>query len=283
MVIYMERDVKCFKDIGCISSIGIGTWGIGGGYWTQDYSNDKLWIEVIRRAIELGVNLIDTAEMYGGGHSEEIVGIAVKGFKRENVVIVTKVWPTNASYENVLKSAKASMNRLGTYIDIYLLHWPSESVPICETIKAFEKLVDDGAIRFFGLSNFNVKGIEEARSCCRKYDVHVIQNHYSLLHRDDEESVIPYTAREGMMYMAYSPLERGALARDPYLKEIGEKYGKTATQVALNWLISIENVVPIPKAGNVKHLEENVGAMGWRLSKEDWLEISRRFSRKVYL
>jgi len=276
----LPRDTKCFKHVGCVSALGMGTWGIGGGYWTPDYSKDSEWIRVLRLGIELGMTLIDTAEMYGGGHSEEIVGRAIKGFNRDEVFIVTKVWPTNASYDNVIKSANASMKRLGTYIDLYLLHWPSDVVPICETIKAFEKLVDDGVIRFYGLSNFSVRGIEEARNCNKKYDVVAVENHYSLLHRDDEEDVIPYVQREGLLYLAYTPLEHGALAKDPFLAEIGKKYGKTAAQVALNWLISVDNVVPIPKAERVEHVKENAGAMGWRLSRDDWLAISNRFSRK---
>lgn len=273
----MVRDVKCFSKIGCVSSLGMGTWGIGGGYWTPDYSMDREWVETLKTGIELGMTLIDTAEMYGGGHAEEIVGIAIKGFNREDLFIVSKVWPTNASYENVLKSAIASSKRLGTYIDLYLLHWPSDAAPICETIKAFEKLVDDGVIRFYGLSNFTVKGIEEARSCSKKYDVAAIQNHFSLLHRDDEKDVIPYAQREGIMYMAYTPLEKGELARNSILANIGKRYGKTAAQVALNWLVCIDNVVPIPKASRIEHVKENAGAMGWRLSKDDWLEISRLF------
>jgi len=221
----MVRDVKCYNKIGCVSSLGMGTWGIGGGYWSPDYSMDKEWVEALRTGIQLGMTLIDTAEMYGGGHAEEIVGAAIKGFKREDLFIVSKVWPTNAAYENVLRSATASSKRLGTYIDLYLLHWPSDIAPVCETIRAFEKLVDSGVIRFYGLSNFSLKGIEEARTCAKK----------------------------------------------------------SASQVALNWLICIDNVVPIPKASNIDHVKENAGAMGWRLSKEDWLEISRLFGSKEKL
>jgi len=276
----LVRDVKCFSKVGCVSAIGMGTWGIGGGYWVPDYSKDVEWVEVLKTGVFLGITFIDTAEMYGGGHSEELVGMAIKGFSRDEVFIVSKVWPTNASYDNVLKSAYASVKRIGTYIDLYLLHWPSDVAPICETVKAFEKLVDEGIIRFYGLSNFGVRGIEEARSCSKKYDVVAIENHYSLLHRDDEDSVIPYAQREGLIYIAYTPLERGELARSRLLADIGGRYGKTAAQVALNWLVCIDNVVPIPKAGSVEHVKENAGAMGWRLAKEDWLEISRRFSKK---
>jgi diketogulonate reductase-like aldo/keto reductase len=276
----MVRDVKCFNKIGCVSALGMGTWGIGGGYWIPDYTKDAEWIEVLKTGLLLGMSLIDTAEMYGGGHSEELVGMAIRGFRRDDVFIVTKVWPINASYDSVIKAAHASVKRLGTYIDLYLLHWPSDTVPICETISAFEKLVDEGVIRFYGLSNFGVRGIEEARSCSKKYDVVAIENHYSLLHRDDEDSVIPYSQREGLVYIAYTPLEKGELARNKFLAEMGSKYGKTAAQVALNWLICIDNVVPIPKAGSIEHVKENAGAMGWRLTKEDWLTISKKFSRK---
>ncbi len=273
----MSSDKKCFRNIGCVSSLGMGTWDIGGGFWTPDYSRDKESIKALKKGLELGLTLIDTAEMYGGGHSEELVGLAIRGFPRDNVFVVTKVWPTNASYDSVLRSARASMNRLGTYIDLYLLHWPSENVPICETIKAFEKLVDNGVIRFYGVSNFNVNQIEEARYCSKKYDVVAVQNRFSLFYRNDERDVIPYAKREGLLYMAYTPIEKGVVAREEFLKRIGEKYGKTPVQVALNWLISIDPVVPIPKASKIHHIEENAGALGWRLSREDWEAISNRY------
>ncbi|MGC9149013.1 MAG: aldo/keto reductase [Sulfolobales archaeon] len=275
----MNSDKKCFRKIGCVSSLGMGTWDIGGGFWTPDYSRDKESVEALKRGIELGLKLIDTAEMYGGGHSEELVGVAIKSFDREELFIVTKVWPINASYDSVLRSARASMNRLGTYIDLYLLHWPSENVPICETIKAFEKLADEGVIRFYGVSNFNVKQIEDARYCSKRYDVVAVQNRFSLFYRHDEKDVIPYAKREGLLYMAYTPIEKGAVAREDFLRRIGEKYGKTPIQVALNWLMSIDPVVPIPKASKIQHIEENAGAMGWRLSKEDWVAISNRYRR----
>ncbi|MGC9169204.1 MAG: aldo/keto reductase [Thermoproteus sp.] len=273
----MARDVKCVKSVGCVSAVGMGTWGMGGGFWTADYSNDEGWVEALKLGIELGMTLIDTAEMYGGGHSEELVGRAAKGFKRDELFIVTKVWPNHAKYDDALRSVEASVRRLGTYADLVLLHWPSDSVPICETVKAFEEAIDKGYARFWGLSNFNVKGIEEARSCAKKYDVAAVENRYSLKYRADERSVIPYAEREGLLYLAYTPIEKGVLAHDQLLSEIGRKYGKTAVQVALNWYIGLGTVVPIPKAGNKDHVRENAGAMGWRLSRDDWEAISRHF------
>ncbi len=125
-----------------------------------------------------------------------------------------------------MRSATASSKRLRTYIDLYLLHWPSDVAPVCETIRAFEKLVDSGVTRFYGLSNFSLKSIEEARTCAKKYDIVAIQIHFSLLHRDDKRDFIPYVRRENLLYMAYTPLEKGQLARNPSLRVLGGNMGR---------------------------------------------------------
>lgn len=261
-------DIKFFKKLGrSVPSLGLGTWKMG-----ETRSLDDVSVAALRRGIELGAKMIDTAEAYANGRSEELVGRAIKDFDRNELFIVTKVWPTHAGYEDVLKAAKASSKRLGTYIDLYLLHWPSK-FPICETMRAMEELVKSGLVRRIGLSNFDVKGIEEARKCLKSTDIAAIQNRFSPVYRKDYHSVIPYAQREGMMYMAYTPIEKGALAKRDLLKNIGLKYGKTPIQVALNWLMCIEPVVPIPKASRMEHVEENVGAMGWRLHEEDFNEI----------
>ncbi len=273
-------DKKKFKYF-TISSLAFGTWRIGGGYWYADHSRDKEWINAIRKAIELGITTIDTAEMYGNGHAEELVGEAIKGLKRDELFIVSKVWPSHADYDDVINSANKSAKRLGTYIDLYLLHSPSR-VPICKTIKAFEKLVDDGIIRFFGLSNFDVEGIEKAKECVSKYEIVAIQNHYSLLSRGDERKALAYAENNGMLYMAYTPLENGILSRNEFLANVGKKYNKSATQVALNWYICRNSLLPIVKASKVEHVEENAGAMGWRLSDEDWKAIDEHFRERSY-
>ncbi|ABL78344.1 aldo/keto reductase [Thermofilum pendens] len=272
-------DLKYFKKLGrSLPSLGMGTWGIGGGYWSPDTSGDAEWVSALRRGLELGMTLIDTAEMYGGGHSEEVVGEAVKGFDRDEVFIVSKVWPTHARRDDVVKAAEASVRRLGTFMDLYLIHWPPAEVPLCETMRGLEEVVRRGLARFIGVSNFGLELIEEARACLSREDVAAVENKFSLLDRRDESSVVPYAEREGMLYLAYTPLEKGQLARDSFLAEVGRKYGKTAAQVALNWLIKLNPVVPIPKASSLAHVEENAGAMGWRLSDEDWRAISKRFS-----
>jgi diketogulonate reductase-like aldo/keto reductase len=265
---------RCFRRVGCVPAIGLGTWGIGGGFWTADTSRDGEWVEAVRYAVGRGLKLIDTAEMYGGGHSEELVGRAIKGLPREELFVVTKVWPSHARYEEVLKAAERSAARLGTYIDLYLLHWPSDSVPICETIRAFEALVDGGLVRFFGVSNFSLQQLQEAEACAKKYEVAAVQNHYSLYNRRDEADVLPYALANGIMYMAYTPLEKGAVARDRRLAEIGRKYGATPAQVALAWYVK-RGVVPIPKAERKEHIDEIAGAFGLELSEEDFAEIAR--------
>ncbi len=273
-----EIDLKPLGKTGeKVPAIGLGTWMVGGGM-TPDYSKDDYYVKIVKKAIELGMWHIDTAELYGDGHSEEIVGKAIKEFSRDEVFITTKVKGSHLAYDDVIKAAKRSLKRLNTdYIDLYLVHWPNPSIPLKETMKAMEKLVEIGLIRYIGVSNFDIGLIEEARSYLSKNDIVNVQNQFSLLSRSDEKTVIPYCKKEGITYTAYSPLGKGILPRDEFLGKIGEKYGKTAAQVALNWIISISNVITIPKASKFEHLEDNAGAMGWRLSKEDFKAISEHF------
>ncbi len=253
-----------------VTAIGMGTWGIGGKE-RPDYSRDEESVEVLRYGLELGINLIDTAEFYGAGHSEELVGKAIEGFDREELFIISKVWPTHFGYGEAKKAARASAKRLGTYIDLYLLHWPGESwKKIEETLHALEELVDEGLIRYIGVSNFDLELLKRSQEAMRKYEIVANEVKYSLKDRWPETSgLLDYMKKEKMALIAYTPLEKGTLAKNECLAEIGNAYGKTAAQVALNYLIWEENVVAIPKAGSKAHLEENFGAMGWRLSKED--------------
>ncbi|MBC7094433.1 aldo/keto reductase [Thermococcus sp.] len=259
-----------------VTAIGMGTWGVGG--WERpDYSRDKENIEALRYGLELGMNLIDTAEFYASGHSEEVVGEAIKEFEREDLFIVSKIWPSHFGYESAKRAAKASSKKLGTYIDLYLLHWPIDDFRrIKETLHALEELVDEGVIRYIGVSNFDLQLLKKSQEVMKKHEIVVNQVKYSLRDRRPENSgLLEYMKKEKMTLMAYTPLEKGSLARNGCLAEIGEKYGKTAAQVALNWLIWKENVVAIPKATNKDHIRENFGAMGWRLSREDYEDALR--------
>ncbi|ASJ04364.1 aldo/keto reductase [Thermococcus barossii] len=263
------RDLKVVGE-DRVTAIGLGTWGIG-GYESPDYSRDDESVEVLRHGLELGINLIDTAEFYGAGHSEELVGMAIKGFDREELFIVSKVWPSHFGYSQAERAARASAKRLGTYIDLYLLHWPGDSWrKIEETLHALEELVDEGLIRYIGVSNFDLELLKRSQEAMKRYEIVANEVKYSLKDRWPETSgLLDYMKREKIALIAYTPLEKGSLARNPCLAEIGRRYCKTASQVALNYLIWEENVIAIPKAGRKEHVEENAGAMGWRLSKED--------------
>jgi len=254
-----------------VSAIGLGTWGLG-GFYTAEYSKDKEVINLIRYAIELGINFIDTAEMYGAGHSEELVGEAVKGI-RDKVFIATKVLPTNFKYDDVLKACERSLRRLQTtYIDLYQLHWPNPNIPIKETMKAMEKLVDLGKVRYIGISNYDLEGMIECIEAMSKYEIVSNQLEYSILERDIEKDILPFCQKNKITVIAYSPLAQGRIfvhRISNILKEIGKKYNKTVAQVALNWLISKENVIAIPKASTKEKILENVNSCGWRLNEKD--------------
>ncbi|MFC1988620.1 aldo/keto reductase [Chloroflexota bacterium] len=260
-----------------VPALGAGTWAMGGGT-LRNTDGDEESIRALRRAIELGMYLIDTAEMYGDGHCEELVGEAIKPFPREQLFIVSKVWHNHMHYADVIKAAEHSLKRLQTdWIDLYLTHYPSLEVPMNETMEAMESLVERNLVRFIGVSNFNVAQMEEATSCFSKGEIVANQVDYSLAARSAEKDVLPYCTQHQLTVMAYSPLAKGELARNEFLHDIGKKYGKTAAQVALNWLITQEGVIAIPKAVNLNHLEQNADAAGWTLSKEDRERISQHF------
>ena len=269
-----------YKTIGDVKipSLGLGTWLIGGDL-ESDYSDDKTAVKSIRKAIELGYNYIDTAEMYGNGHCEELIGEAIKGIDREKLFITSKVRESKLKYNDVIKSAKESLKRLQTdYIDLYLIHSPSDLIPIEETMKAFDYLVDQNMVKYIGVSNFKVDQLIEAQS----YTNHKIvanQIEYSLLTRnrgtysgnvDMESKTIPYCQENDIIIMAERPLERGFILKShPLLDKMELKYNKTKAQIAMNWLISKKNVITIPKSTNENRLKENLGSLGWTLEHED--------------
>ncbi|MCX8201314.1 MAG: aldo/keto reductase [Candidatus Caldarchaeum sp.] len=266
-----------------IAAIGFGTWGIGGRE-TADYSMDDKAVEAIRYAVELGMNHIDTAEIYAAGHAEELVGEAVKIFPRDEVFIASKVWPSNLRYEDVLKSCRRSLERLRLkYLDLYMVHWPNPRIPIDETMKAMEKLVKDGLIRYIGVSNFDVPLLEKAMESLKSQEIVSNQVIYSLDERGIEKELLPFCERNKITVIAYTPLGKGKIAaearmrtsRGKVLADIAARYGKTPNQVALNWVIYKPNVVTIPKSINKDHISENAGGAGWRLTEEDYELLSK--------
>ncbi|BBD71671.1 aldo/keto reductase [Sulfodiicoccus acidiphilus] len=253
-------------------SIGIGTWRMGGGYWEADTSRDAQWIEVIRYALEKGLTLVDTAEMYGGGHAEELVGKAVSGIERDSFFVVTKLWSNHLRYDDVIKYGRLSLRRLGLkYVDLLLIHWPNSSVPIGETVRAMERLVEEGTTRFIGVSNFNEEELRNAMESTSKYEIVANEIEYNVFRKDPEEGLIPFCEKSGVTVIAYTPLARGRVSVDPKVRKVAERYGRTPVQVALKYVM--RRSIPIPKASSREHVDDIVGALGWNLSEDDYLYL----------
>lgn len=253
----------------------MGTWSMGGKY-ERDPSNYKESIEALKYGLELGFRLIDTAELYGQGLCEEIVGQAIKGFKREKIFIITKVWKDNLEYEAVIKAAKNSLKRLDTtYIDLYLIHWSTENpltkkMPLSQTMRALEYLVDKKIVKYIGVSNASVEMLKQAQKHLDHTGLKANQIEYNLNNRFAEKDVIPYCEKNNVKIIAHRPLAKGNLRAgdNKIIQLLSQKYEKTPTQVALNWIIS-KGHVPIPMAMNKEHIKENYGAAGWKLEKND--------------
>lgn len=259
--------------------IGMGTWMIEG----RSRDAERRAIEALQLGLDLGMNHIDTAEMYGNGRAEELVAEAVDG-QREQVFLVSKVLPSNASYEGTLKACERSLKRLKTdFIDLYLLHWPSSQHPIEETMRAMEKLVDEGMIKFIGVSNFDVEQLREAQNALVKHRIACNQVLYHLAYRGIELELLPYCTENGIAIVGYSPFGHGNFLSShsrggKVLAEIAKRQNRTVRQVALNFLTRDSNLFTIPKAGNPDHIRENSGAVGnWKLTDEDIVAIDRTF------
>jgi diketogulonate reductase-like aldo/keto reductase len=256
-----------------IPVIGMGTWEIGDA---QD-ERRTLEIQALRKGIELGMTMIDTAEMYGYGNAEKLVGQAIKGM-RDDVFIITKVSPHHFGYEDVLSSCEGSIRRLGVeHIDLYLLHWPSHQVPIEETMKAMEELVSRGKIRYIGVSNFSIAQTLKAREALPRSEIVCNEVRYSLTHRAIESELLPFCEREKLTVIAYQPLDIGKLPNSRIPKALLDKYGLTPAQLMLNWATYREAVVAIPKASKVEHVEKNAAAVSTRVSSDDYQALSRMF------
>ncbi len=251
----------------------MGTWEVG------DVQNEgrTLEIQAIRKGIELGMSLIDTAEIYGYGNAEKLVGDAVKDI-RDEVFIASKVSAHHFGYDDVLNACESSIKRLGVeHIDLYQLHWPSSKVPIKETMRAMEELVSRGKIRYVGVSNFSVAQTLEAREALPRSEIVSNQVRYSLTHRSIESELLPFCEKEKLTIIAYQPLDSGRISQAKIPQAILDKYGMTPAQIMLNWVTYRDAVVAIPKASNPKHVEENATAIRARISGDDYRAISRKF------
>jgi len=254
-----------------VPAFGLGTWHMG-----EDRRRAADETAAVRLGIELGMNLIDTAEMYGNGHAEEIVAEASKGL-RDRLFIVSKVLPYNASQRGVVEACERSLKRLNTdRIDLYLLHWRG-SVPLADTLAGFERLRRDGKIRHHGVSNFNTEDMREWVALSGGETVAANQILYNLSRRGPEFELIPWCRERGVAIMAYSPLEQGRMLNNRGLREVAARHGATPAQVALAWLLRQEGMIVIPKATKLDHARENRAAADLRLDDEDLAALDRAF------
>ena len=234
-------------------------------------------LDALRKGIELGMGFIDTAESYGGGRSETLVGRAIREV-RDQVFLATKVSPEHFGYDDVLKSCEASIERLDVkYVDLYQLHWPNPRVPIQETMRAMEELVSQGKVRYIGVSNFSAEQTAEAQESLPRSEIVSNQVRYSPSSREIESELLPFCEKEKITVIAYSPLDRGDLPLTRIPKELLKKYEMTAGQIVLNWVTYRERVMAIPKASKVEHVEENAKSVDTRLTQTDYQALSRGF------
>lgn len=256
-----------------VPALGMGTWNMGDA---ESRRADE--IASIRAGLEAGIRVVDTAEMYGSGRSEKLVGEAIRGL-RDDVFLVSKVLPSNASRAGVRRACEASLKRLGTdRLDLYLLHWEG-SVPLAETIAGFADLVDAGLIRSWGVSNFDTDGMRAVEAIHSPTPCAANQVLYSLDYRGVEFDLLEHDRAAGVVTMAYSPLGQGGeLLRAPVLARVARRHTTslgpaTPAQVALAWVLRQPDVLAIPKAGSPKHQHENFAAQEIVLTRDDLAEI----------
>ncbi len=263
-----------------IPVLGQGTWRMG-----EDSGKKDDEIASLRLGLDMGMTLIDTAEMYGEGGAEEVVGEAIKN-RRESVFLVSKVYPHNASRHGAIQACERSLKRLKTYcIDLYLLHWRS-SIPLWETLSAFESLKQAGKIRDYGVSNFDADDMKKAINLPNGQQIATNQVLYNLKHRGIEWDLIPWCRQHNIPIMAYSPIEQQGILKNSHLKSIASRHNATPAQVALAWLIRQSGIIAIPKASNPTHVKENCAASQILLTQEDLTELDKAFpppSRKMAL
>jgi len=276
-----------FKPLGSavkVSEIGMGTY-----YDPQWIATAKTigWmrgaaskVEALKAGLDAGSNFIDTAELYG---SEPLVARAIRGRKREDLFIATKVWPNHLRREALIRALEKSLKRLETpYVDLYQVHFPNTKVPIAETMGAMEEMKDKGKLLSIGVSNFSLQQTKDANVALKKSQLASNQVEYSLANREIEADLLPYCESNKISIICYYPLGHGKLTGSGpsgKMEAICKAYSKTPAQVALNWLVSGRNVFAIPRASRPRHVIENLEASGWELRPEDRAKLEAAFPR----
>jgi diketogulonate reductase-like aldo/keto reductase len=257
-----------------VPALGLGTWRLG-----ESAAVRKAEVGALRLALDLGYRVIDTAEMYGDGGAEEVLGEALQDAAavRDTLFIVSKVYPHNASRSGAVAACERSLRRLGIdRLDLYLLHWPG-SHPLGETVAGFEALQQRGLIRHWGVSNFDLDEMQQLAQTPGGAACSTNQVYYSLGQRGIEHSLLPWQRAQHMPVMAYSPIDQGALASHRALQPIAQRHGATAAQIALAWVLHRPGVLAIPKAAREQHLRENLAAAELVLDQEDLAALDRLF------
>jgi diketogulonate reductase-like aldo/keto reductase len=255
-----------------VPALGQGTWHLA-----DDPSRRESAIAALRTGIDVGMTLIDTAEVYGDGEAERLVGEAIHGRLRTELLLVSKVWPTHANEAGTIAACHASLRRLTTdYLDLYLLHWPSH-FPLEETIAGFDWLRHAGDIRGWGVSNFDVADMEQLFATPGGAEALVDQVPYNLARRGIEPDLMPWCRAHDVPLMAYSPIQQGRVLADPVLQEVAARHRVTPAQVALAWVLRHDDVVAIPEAGNPEHVRENRAALDLQLGPADLADLDQAF------
>lgn len=273
------------------SKIGFGTWTFGGRGHPVPNNDDAADIAVIQSAIKSGLHHIDTAALYAGGKTEELVGAAAKDFNRSDLFVASKVLPSRMKYDEVLKDCENSLKRLNMdYLDLYYIHFPSSEVPHQDTARAFNKLYAEGLIKNFGICNAKIETIESYQKYLDK-PFFASQNHYNLIAREPQKAgLVDYCRDKNIHFIAWRPIQTDLPERDikslatrgvyPLLDNMADKYGKTNAQIAVRWLMQQDNVNIIFKSSKPKHIQEIIDSLDFSLSKEDWKDLSDNFPRQ---
>lgn len=255
-----------------VPAIGQGTWHMG-----ENKSARAEEMATLRLGLDLGITLIDTAEMYGEGKAEELIGEAIAG-RRDQAFLVSKVYPHNATHEGAVAACERSLKRLRTdRIDLYLLHWRG-NVPFAETMEAFITLQKAGKIRHYGVSNLDLEDMQELWSVPGGKGVAIDQLLYNLTRRGIEWELAPWLRKRHIPVMAYSPIEQARLVRNPTLVDFAHRHDMTPAQAALAWLLANDDIIAIPKTGKLERLKENFGALDHPLTKEQVEELDQLFA-----
>jgi diketogulonate reductase-like aldo/keto reductase len=254
-----------------IPVLGQGTWG-----WAEDPRRRSDELAALRVGLDLGMTLIDTAEMYAQDAAEELVGEGIAG-RRDEVFLVDKVLPDNASRRGTVAACQRSLARLGTdRIDLYLLHWRGR-VPLAETVQAFAELMQAGKIRYWGVSNFDISDLADLAAVAGGEAAVTDQVLYNLLRRGPEYDLMPLCRGRGLPVMAYSPVEQGRLLDHPALAGVARRHGVTPARVALAWVVRADGVIAIPRAGSPAHVRDNAAVHDLRLTESDLATLDEAF------